>query len=79
MNYYNTKRRKKLPNKKLDIFLSQLQNLYKKHKMMLIDFKLNSSIVETYDPKRFKKVLTNLHDNTTPEIEEELETEKPNE
>jgi len=74
MNYYNLKRKKKLPNRKLDLFLSQFQQLCKKHKMMMLKTNRDNFIVEVYNDKIFKKTWTKVHDDTTLEIEEEPET-----
>jgi len=75
MNYYNFKRKKKLPNRQLDLFLSQLQQLCKKHKKMLVKLSKDSFVAEVYDEKIFRKVLTKVQDDTTVEIEEEPENE----
>jgi hypothetical protein len=74
MNYFNLKRKKKLPNRKLDLFLSQLQQLCKKHKKMMVKTNKDNFIVELYDDKIFKKTLTKVQDDTTLEMEEEPET-----
>jgi len=71
MNYYNLKRKKKLPNRKLDLFLSQLQQLCKKHKIMMLKTNKDAFIIEPYNDKIFKKTLTKVQDDTTVEIEEE--------
>jgi hypothetical protein len=76
MNYYNLKRKKKLPNRKLDLFLSQLQQLCKKHKMMILKTNKDAFIIEPYDDKIFKKTLTKVQDDTTLEIEEDPENKQ---
>lgn len=75
MTYYNLKRRKKLPNRKLDKFLMQLQTLCKKHKMMMLKQDGRSYVVETFDPKVFTKIFPFIKDDTTEIITEEPETD----
>ena len=76
MQYFNVKRRKKLPNRNLDKFLAQLQMLCKRHRIMTIPEDARGLVAEEYDESKFRKFLNTIQDNTTPEIVEEVKDDK---
>lgn len=73
MQYFNVKRRKKLPNRNLDRFLAQLQMLCKRHRIMTLPEDMRGLMAEEYDESRFRKFISTVHDDTTPEIVEDEE------
>ncbi len=76
MKYYNLKENKKLPNKKLDSFLADLQNLCKKHKKMIINSDKKVPVVEIFEKKSFGKYIMSVYDDTT---EKKVEKEESDE
>jgi hypothetical protein len=74
MKYYNLKKKQKLPNKKIDEFLTQLHFLCKKYKLTFLNPK-GSMVVRQYDKNNAKTMLRDVCDDTIPEKKDEEEIE----
>lgn len=72
MKYYNIKKKQKLPNKKIDEFLTQLHFLCKKHKLTFLNPK-GSMVVRRYDKNNAKTMLRDVCDDTIPEKKDDEE------
>lgn len=72
MKYYNIKKKQKLPNKKIDEFLTALHFLCKKHKLTFLNPKGNM-VVRQYDKNNAKAMLRDVCDDTIPEKKDEEE------
>lgn len=77
MKYFNTKKLKPLPNRKVDKFLLQLEQLFKNHKMMMIRKDKRGSIIEPYDVKQMRALYRFIQDSTDVTVEEDDIDEKP--
>lgn len=66
MKYYNIKKKQKLPNKKIDDFLTELHFLCKKHKLTILNPN-GGMAVRSYDKNNAKTMLQNVFDDTTVE------------
>jgi hypothetical protein len=72
MKYYNVKKKQKLPNKKIDEFLTQLHFLCKKYKLTISNPK-GSMSVKNYNKQNAKQMLGNVNDEIVVEKEDEEE------
>lgn len=72
MKYYNIKKKQKLPNKKIDEFLTQLHFLCKKHKLTFINPK-GSMVVRPYDKNNARNMLKDVCDDTIKEKNDDEE------
>ncbi len=75
MKYYNVKKKQKLPNKKIDEFLTQLHFLCKKHKLTILNPK-GSISVKPYNKNNAKQMLGNVNDETVIEKEDDEEKDE---
>jgi hypothetical protein len=75
MKYYNVKKKQKLPNKKIDEFLTQLHFLCKKYKLTISNPK-GSMSVKPYNKINAKHMLGNVNDETV--VEKEKDDDKEN-
>lgn len=70
MKYYNLKKKQKLPNKKIDEFLTELHFLCKKHKLTFLNPK-GSMVVRPYDKNNAKNMLNDVCDDTVKEKDDD--------